>query len=123
MFSTISALGKERSSAGKHRVAISFQTRTLVALSLLGELSQVDGIFVTHFVGMVVVCRDWGFVESASASVTRAKVSESRSQRRNGSQKGAVRAFKVNGGVMVQWNRRAKYDIEGTEVAVLLALR
>lgn len=26
--------------------------RTLVALSLLGELGQVDGILVTHFVGV-----------------------------------------------------------------------
>lgn len=40
---------------------------TLIALSLLGELGQVDGVFVTHFVGLgslkgvVDVSGNWGF--------------------------------------------------------------
>lgn len=34
------------------RLPTSLHVHTLIALSLLGELGQVDGVFVTHFVGL-----------------------------------------------------------------------
>ena len=59
MFSTIS--GTE--SADDERLATEAQVLTLIALSLLSKLREVDGIFVTHFVvnrsGAVRDCRDW----------------------------------------------------------------
>lgn len=46
MFSTISS----RESADDERLEMEAQVLTLIALSLLSKLREVDGVFVTHFV-------------------------------------------------------------------------
>lgn len=64
------------------RQIVSNAVHTLVALSLLGELGQVDGILVTHFVGVGILkrrllsaeSRNSGFGgENALEAIARAK--------------------------------------------------
>jgi hypothetical protein len=57
MLSTISGKSDEtsqrKSFAPGETLVMGRERRTFISLSLLGELGQVDGIFVTHFDGVL----------------------------------------------------------------------